>query len=85
MNDQNPLSWPLLSTRPPHPLHHWVEIQYTPVEVHVGEDGRSLHVTVSTVAQELAKEDAQYGCWICGELLTTASYETACIPPKIIK
>ena len=52
----------------------------SPVIVEVAEDGYSLVVTASDVAIELSDNDAQYGCWICGVDLTTASYDTPCSP-----
>ena len=72
--------WPQLPTNAPHPLHNWVEMKLTPVIVEVAKDGYTLVVTASDMAIELSDNDAQYGCWVCGVDLTTASYDTACSP-----
>lgn len=57
--------------------HMWVAMQYTPIEV--SEQNNELVVTVTDLAEEIAREESLLGCWNCHEPLSVESYESECL------
>jgi len=58
--------------------HMWVELKMTPVEVEEMPDG-TLNLSVAEAAEEIAHEEAQYGCWICFTPLDRNNLGTDCL------
>lgn len=58
-------------------MHAWVNLTYTPVEVQPQDDG-SLHTFTTELAEEIAREEGAIGCYICGAVLTTESFDSEC-------
>ena len=61
--------------------HIWVNFTYTPVEVEEHEGG-VLHTYTNKLSEEVARDDGQLICFICGTELTSASFNTSCEPEE---
>ena len=61
--------------------HIWVNFTYTPVEVEEQEGG-ILHTFTSELSEEVARDDGQLICYMCGTALTLTSFNTPCEPEE---
>jgi hypothetical protein len=61
--------------------HVWVAIQYAVVDVVENPETGNLDWSVTEAADELGKDEAAVGCWICEEELNHATYNTECPGP----
>ncbi len=59
----------------------WVRMTYVPIDVERTQSD-SITITVSDSAQEIAEEEAMYGCWVCHTPLDVESFGTSCDPPQ---
>lgn len=58
--------------------HVWVAIQFVPVDVSLNKDTGKLDWHITVEADNIAKEDAALGCWICEVQLDHSTYNTEC-------
>lgn len=57
--------------------HMWVKYTYAPIQVEEDENG-NLDTFVTDTQEQVAQEDAKFGCFHCNEPLTVESYKTEC-------
>lgn len=58
-------------------MHVWVAIQYQPVEVTQNADG-DFEVHTTELADEISRDEAAIGCWICEQDLDANTYNEEC-------
>ena len=62
--------------------HVWVALQYVMVDIEPNPDNPDeLRWSVTEAADELARDEAVVGCWVCEEMLTPHTYNTECPGP----
>jgi len=65
--------------------HTWVQLSYMPVVVEKNLETGNLDIYANNhFSEDMANEEAKLGCWFCFAPLTVETFDTPCIPEKIV-